>query len=89
MERQTLLVATGLTRRPNHRELEGLGVVSPGFARRFRGQVEIHDAEDPDLIDLEVAGNVPVKTNRALFDTDLVLTVSAAETVLHGGPATL
>ena len=89
MERQTLLVATGLTRRPNHRELEGLGVVSPGFARRFRGKVEIHDAEDPDLVDLEVAGNVPVRANRALFDTDLVLTVSAAETVLHGGPATL
>ena len=89
MERQTLLVATGLTRRPNHRELEGLGVVSPGFARRFRGKVEIHDAEDPDLVDLEVAGNVPIRANRALVDTDLVLTVSGAETVLHGGPATL
>ena len=89
MERQTLLVATGLTRRPNRRELEGLCVVSPGFARRFRGKVEIHDAEDPDLVDLQVAGNVPVRANRALLDTDLVLTVSAAETVLHGGPATL
>jgi hypothetical protein len=89
MESQTLLVATGLTRRPNHRELEGLSVVSPGFARRFRGKVEIHDAEDPDLVDLDVAGNVPIRANRALFETDLVLTVSAAETVLHGGPATL
>jgi hypothetical protein len=88
-ERQTLLVATGLTRRPNRRELEGLSIVSPGFARRFRGKVEIHDAEDPDLVDLEVAGNVPIRANRALLDTDLVLTVSAAETVLHGGPATL
>ena len=46
-ERQTLLVASGLTRRPSRRELESLGIVSPGFARRFRGTVEIHDAEDP------------------------------------------
>jgi hypothetical protein len=88
-DRQTLLVATGLTRRPNRRELEGLGIVSPGFARRFRGKVEIHDAEDPELVDLEVAGNVPIRANRALLETDLVLTVTAAETVLHGGPATL
>jgi Lactate racemase N-terminal domain len=89
MDRQTLLVATGLTRRPNRRELEGLGIVSPGFARRFHGKVVIHDAEDPELVDLEVAGNVPIRANRALVDTDLVLTVTAAETVLHGGPVSL
>jgi hypothetical protein len=89
MERQTLLVATGLTRRPNRRDLEGFGIVSPGFARHFRGKVEIHDAEDPGLVDLEVPGNVPIRANRALLDTDLVLTVSAAETVLHGGPGML
>jgi hypothetical protein len=89
MERQTLLVATGLTRRPNQRELEGLGIVSPGFARHFHGKVVIHDAEDPELVDLEIAGNVPIRANRALIDTDLVLTVSAAETVLHGGPVSL
>ena len=88
-ERQTLLVASGLTRRPNRRELESLGIVSPEFARRFRGTVEIHDAEDPSLVDLDVPGNVPLRANRALVETDLVLTVSAAETVLHGGPATL
>jgi lactate racemase-like protein len=88
-ERQTLLVATGLTRRPDRRELEGLGIVSPGFARRFHGTVAIHDAEDPDLVELEAAGNVPLRVNRALVETDLVLTVGAAETVLHGGPATL
>jgi len=89
MERQTLLVATGLTRRPHRRDLEGLGIVSPGFARRFHGKVEIHDAEDPGLVDLGVPGNIPLRVNRALLDTDLVLTVSAAETVLHGGPAML
>ena len=55
-ERQTLLVATGLTRRPQRRELERLGVVSPGFARRFHGTVEIHDAESPELVELEPAG---------------------------------
>ncbi len=88
-ERQTLLVSTGLGRRPDRRELEGLGVVSPGFARRFHGTVEIHDAEDPGLADLGVPGNLPLRVNRALLDTDLVLTVSAAETVLHGGPALL
>jgi hypothetical protein len=88
-ERQTLLVASGLTRRPNRRELESLGIVSPGFARRFHGTVEIHDAEDPGLVDLDVPGNLPLRANRALVETDLVLTVSAAETVLHGGPAAL
>ena len=51
--------------------------------------MEIHDAEDPGLVDLDVPGNVPLRANRALVETDLVLTVSAAETVLHGGPATL
>ena len=30
-ERQTLLVSTGLTRRPQQRELERLGIVSPGL----------------------------------------------------------
>jgi len=89
MERQTLLVAGGLGRRPHRRELEGLGVVSPGFARHFHGKVEIHDAEDPGLVDLDAPGNVPLRANRALVETDFVLTVSAAETVLHGGPAAL
>jgi hypothetical protein len=88
-ERQTLLVATGLARRPRRRELEGLGVVSPGFARRFRGTVAIHDAEDPGLVELEPAGNTPLCLHRALIDTELVLIVSAAETVLDGGPSLL
>jgi hypothetical protein len=88
-ERQTLLVATGLMRRPDRHELEPLGIVSPGFARRFRGRVEVHDAEDPDLVDLGAAGDVPLRVNRALVETDLVVTVSAAESVLHGGPAIL
>jgi Lactate racemase N-terminal domain len=88
-ERQTLLVATGLMRRPHSRDLEHMAVVSPGFARSFRGRVAIHDAEDPDLVDLGAAGTVPLQVNRALVETDVVLTVSAAESVLHGGPALL
>jgi len=88
-QRQTLLVAGGLTRKLVRRELEQLGVVSPGFARRFEGAVEIHDAEDPELVELGEAGSVPLRVNRALVETDVVLTVSAAETVLHGGPALL
>jgi len=88
-ERQTLLVAGGLTRRPERRELEHQGFVSPGFARRFEGAVEIHDAEDPGLVELGEVGSVPLRVNRALVETDLVLTVSAAESVLHGGPALL
>ena len=88
-ERQTLLVSTGLTRRPQQRELERLGIVSPGFARRFRGTVEIQDAESPELVELEPAGQTRLAVNRALLDTDLVLTVSGAETVLDGGPSLL
>jgi Lactate racemase N-terminal domain len=77
-ERQTLLVASGLTRRPDPRDLEPLGIVSPDFARRFRGTVAVHDAEDPDLVELEPVADTPVRVNRALLETDLVLTVSAA-----------
>jgi hypothetical protein len=86
-ERQTLLVAGGLGRRAGRNELEQL--VSPELARRFRGRVVVHDAESPDLVQLGDEGRVPLLVNRALIDTDLVLTVTAAETVLHGGPAAL
>src|SRR5207247_2520866 len=71
--RQTLLVATGLRRRPHRRDLEGMSIVSAGFARSFRGQVAIHDAEDPDLVDLQASGNVSLRVNRALVETDVVL----------------
>lgn len=88
-ERQTLLVAGGLMRRPDPRELESLGVVSHAFARGFAGSVQIHDAEEQELVDLGEVGNVPLCVNRALVETDLVLTVSAAESVVHGGPGLL
>ena len=86
-ERQTILVAGGLNRRAGHRELEAL--VAPASARRFHGRVEVHDAEAPDLVDLGAAGRTPLLASRCLVETDLVVSVSAAETVLHGGPGTL
>jgi lactate racemase len=87
LERQTILVAGGLARKVGADELEAL--VQPELARRFAGKVEIHDAADPDLANLGAAGRVPLRVNRALIETDLVVVVSAAESVLHGGPAAL
>jgi hypothetical protein len=87
LERQTLLVAGGLARRPAQGELDY--VVEPELARRFSGTVEIHDAESPDLVDLGGEGNAPLRANPALVETDAVVVVSSAETVLHGGPAAL
>ena len=82
---QTLLVAGGLARRAGHSQLETL--VSPEFARRFHGHVEVHDVERDDLVELESSGSVPLRVHPALVNTDVVVVVTAAETVLHGGPA--
>ena len=87
LERQTLLVAGGLARRPGQRELETF--VTPEFARRFHGRVEVHDAEEPGLVEVGSANGVALRVHRALVETDVVVTVTAAETVLHGGPAAL
>ena len=83
----TILVAGGLLRRTSPREI-GL-LVPPEFRRRFKGRVIVHDAEGDDLVELGQAGNVTLRVNPALVETDLVVTVTAAETVLHGGPAAL
>jgi hypothetical protein len=87
LERQTLLVAGGLARRSGHRELQEL--VPPQFARRFDGAVAVHDAEASDLVHVGSVGNVPLRVNPLLVRTDLVLSVTAAETVVNGGPAAL
>lgn len=86
-KRQTLLVAGGLTRKAGRAERELL--VSPEFARRFHGRVVVHDAESPDLVHLGDEGRIPLRVNPALVEADVVVTVTAAETVLHGGPAAL
>jgi hypothetical protein len=83
----TILVAGGLMRRTTPREIGTL--VPPDFRRRFKGRVIVHDAEGDDLVDLGAEGNVRLRVNPALVETDVVVTVTAAETVLHGGPAAL
>lgn len=83
----TILVAGGLYRRAQPREI-GL-LVPPNFRRRFRGRVIVHDAEAEDLVPVGELDGVPLRANRALVETDLIVTVTAAETVLHGGPAAL
>jgi Lactate racemase N-terminal domain len=89
VENQTLLVAGGLARRLGERDLEQLGIVSPTFARRFRGRVVIHDVEDPDLVEIGHSGRIPLRIHSSLLEADVVVVVTAAETVVHGGPAAL
>ncbi|HEY2373035.1 MAG TPA: lactate racemase domain-containing protein [Gaiellaceae bacterium] len=84
---QTFLVAGGLARRTPQRELESL--VTRDLARRFHGTVVVHDVEDPGLVMLDASTRPPLRVNRALVETDLVVVVTAAESVLHGGPAAL
>ncbi|HVM56193.1 MAG TPA: lactate racemase domain-containing protein [Gaiellaceae bacterium] len=84
---QTILVAGGLARRTSQRELGAL--VTPELARRFHGRVVVHDVEDPELVELPDSAQPPMRVNPALVDTDLVVVVTAAETVLNGGPAAL
>jgi uncharacterized protein (DUF1697 family) len=83
---QTLLVACGLARRASRGEIAAL--VTPELRRRFHGRVAVHDAADPALAGIP-PGAPRVRVARELVETDLVVVVSAAETVLHGGPATL
>jgi Lactate racemase N-terminal domain len=82
-ERQTLLVAGGLGRRFAQQDLERL--LSPPQARSFRGRVVVHDAEDEELVPIGDG----IRANPTLLETDLVLAVTAAETILHGGPGAL
>jgi hypothetical protein len=83
----TILVAGGLMRRTTPRDIGTL--VPPDFRRRFKGRVIVHDAEADDLVELDQEGNITFRVNPALVETDVVVTVTAAETVLHGGPAAL
>jgi hypothetical protein len=84
---QTFLVTSGLARRPTQRDLATL--VPPELARRFHGHVVVHDVEDPELVALDGDSRPQLRVNRALLETDLVVVVTAAESVLHGGPAAL
>ena len=86
-ERQTILVAGGLARKLEHRDLERL--LPPPQARAFRGRVVVHDSSDPMLVPLTLADGSEIRVNNALVETDLVVVVSSAETVAAGGPAAL
>lgn len=82
----TLLVACGLARRAGRRELESL--LRRDQAREFRGTIVVHDCEADDLRPID-AGARPTRIHPSLLDTDLVVTVGAGETVLHGGATAL
>jgi hypothetical protein len=84
---RTILVAGGLSRKLPQRELERL--LPPTQAREYRGRVLVHDAADPALAALDLSDGTPAAISPALVDTDLVVVVSSAESVLHGGPAAL
>ena len=86
-ERQTVLLAGGLGRRPGYRTLDQL--LPRPSARAFRGRVLVHDAEGSDLVRIADAARGPIRASPALVETDLVIVVSAAETIVHGGPAAL
>lgn len=86
-ERQTILVTAGLGRRPGRRELDRL--FAPAFARAFYGQVQVHDAEGESLVEVAGENGREQRIARELVDTDVVVCVSAAETVVHGGPGVL
>jgi lactate racemase-like protein len=85
-ERQTILVTAGLGRRPGRRELDRL--FAPAFARAFYGKVVVHDVEDPSLVEVWTHDR-PLRLSRELVETDVVVSVTAAETVVHGGPGAL
>lgn len=85
-ERVTVLVAGGLERRSGRRELESL--LRPDQAREFRGAIVVHDCEADDLRPV-VAGDHSTRVHPALVETDLIVTVGAAESVLHGGATAL
>ena len=85
-ESVTVLVAGGLERRPGRRELESL--LRPDQRRDFRGAIVVHDCEADDLRPV-VAGGRPTRVHPTLVETDLIVTVGAGESVLHGGATAL
>jgi hypothetical protein len=87
VDKLTIVVAGGLLRRTSPREI-GL-LFPPEFRRRFRGRIVVHDAEAEDLVEVGECDGIPLRVNRALVETDLVLPVTAAETVVDGGPGAL
>ena len=71
-------------RRLPRRELEQL--LPPSEAREFRGDVVVHDAADPDLVELDLEDGSRAAVARALAEADFAVAVSSAETIVRGGP---
>jgi hypothetical protein len=86
-DRLTILVAGGLGRRLGQRDLEQL--LPRPQARAFRGHVRVHNAASLDLVAIAEHDGRAISADRALVETDVVVVVSAAETILHGGPGSL
>src|SRR5262249_57448233 len=53
-----------------------------------QGRVEVQDAESDDLVEVPDADR-PIRVHPALVEADIVVPVTAAETVLNGGAAAL
>jgi hypothetical protein len=83
----SVLVAGGLERKAGRRDLEQL--LRPARARDYRGAVEVHDVEDAALVPLAVEDGSAVRISPHVADADLVVVVTAAETLADGGPAAL
>ena len=86
-ERQTILVAGGLAATPGARELEQRSSRRQRAARSV-DDVLVHDAEDPSSSSRLGDGDRPPSPARSLEADLVVVTVGAAETIVHGGPGT-
>ncbi len=86
-DRLKVLVAGGLARRSTPADLEVR--FGDQLVRRLYGRLLAHDVEDPDLAEIQSPAGDPVLVNRALVDVDTVVCVSAAESIVDGGPGTL
>jgi len=64
-------------------------LLPPPRARSFRGRVVVHDASSRELVTIAERGGQPVRSHRELVEADLVVVVTAAETVVDGGPGAL
>ena len=76
----------GRARRDACRDASSSSCCLPTEAREFRGDVVVHDAADPGLVELDLEDGSRAAVARALAEADFVLTVSSAETIVRGGP---
>lgn len=82
----SLVCAIGLHRRWRHRELRHL-LGRKVYSELGEGRIRNHDAEDPDgMVDLgPSAGGHPVRVNRMVTSSDLLVYVNVNWTSMNGG----